>query len=81
MGRSPSRKIHQDERVVFGANLRAARLERGLSQQEVADRAERSQAKMPAIEAGRTNITIDTMQRLAMAVGLTVLELLTPKEK
>lgn len=72
MSRSPGRKRQENIRVVFGANLRAAREAKGLSQRELAALAQFPQTKIPAVEAGRTNIGIDTMQRLADAVGSTV---------
>jgi transcriptional regulator with XRE-family HTH domain len=77
----PTRKRQQNLRVVFGANLRAAREAKGLSQRDLAAKAEFPQAKIPAIEAGRTNLSIDTMQRLADALGLTVAGLTSVPEK
>ncbi len=63
-------------RTLFGRNLRAARVALGLRQQEFADRAGFNRQYISRVEAGRINLTLDTMRRLAAAVGQDVPSLL-----
>lgn len=55
--------------------LRAARHERGLSQQALADAADVSRRMVAAIEAGNSNASLATLDRLAHALGLTFADL------
>jgi transcriptional regulator with XRE-family HTH domain len=50
--------------------IRAARLERGVSQDELARRARTSQSAVARIERGTTSPTLDTLERLAKALGI-----------
>jgi transcriptional regulator with XRE-family HTH domain len=52
--------------------LRAARVERGLTQTELARRAGTSQSAVARIEAGHTSPTVDTLTRIAAALGMTL---------
>jgi transcriptional regulator with XRE-family HTH domain len=58
------------------ANLRAARQGRGWSQQALADRAEVSLRMVAALEAGNSNVSLATLDRLAHALGSTFAELI-----
>jgi transcriptional regulator with XRE-family HTH domain len=63
--------------IRFGANLRAARLARDLSQADMADLAGmRFSTKIPGIEAGRSDLRLSTAQRLADALGVPLSDLL-----
>jgi transcriptional regulator with XRE-family HTH domain len=53
-----------------GTLIRTSRLRRGISQAELARRAHTSQSAVARIEAGRTSPTVDTLERLADALGL-----------
>lgn len=70
-----------NQRLVFGQNLRQARGLRGLSQQAMERACGVEQARISKIECGRVNLDIDTMARLAAAVGLPVWELCKPGEE
>jgi transcriptional regulator with XRE-family HTH domain len=63
------------------ATLREHRLEAGLTQAELAERAGTSQATLSAYEAGRKQPTVDTYSRLLSAVGsrLTVVDGASPR--
>ena len=62
--------------VIIGANLREARQRARLSQVELAQRATLAQQVISLIEVGRANPTIQTLQRLADALGYPLADLL-----
>jgi transcriptional regulator with XRE-family HTH domain len=62
--------------VILGTNLREARLRARLSQVELAQRATLAQQVISLIEAGRANPTVQTLQRLADALGYPLADLL-----
>lgn len=68
----------QDLQATFGRNFRAARLERGLKQSDVADATGITQQHLSLVEAGKQNITLRTMVLLGDIVGRTVSSLLLP---
>jgi transcriptional regulator with XRE-family HTH domain len=60
-------------------NLRNARLKKGLSQEELAERVEISARYLQDIESGRhTNLTLELMARLAESVGVETWKLICP---
>lgn len=59
-----------DIRALVGRNVRRARIEQGLTQEELADRAGTSQFYVSSLEAGRRNPTIETVHAIAVAMGL-----------
>ncbi len=59
-----------DIRALVGRNVRRARIEQGLTQEELADRANTSQFYISSLEAGRRNPTVETVHTLAVALGL-----------
>jgi predicted transcriptional regulator len=61
----------------FGQNLKAARLEAGLSQRGLADLTGISQRHISAMEMGNVNATIETIAMLSRHIGKTPAELLT----
>ena len=67
-----------DIRVVVGRNVRRARIEKGLTQEELAERAGTSQFYVSSLEAGRRNPTVVTVFELAQALGVDHLDLLRP---
>ena len=59
-----------------GLVIKKLREEKGLSQRALADKAKVTDAYIAMLETGvRTNPTIDTLKRLAKALGVTVGEL------
>lgn len=62
--------------MTFAKNLRKARLALGISQEELADRADLHRTYIGSVERGERNITIDNMEKLSKAVGKNVIELL-----
>lgn len=64
--------------ILFGENLRLARLKAGLTQQELATKANIRQAHVSQIEGGKLNPMLMTMVALAEAVGKDLRTLLRP---
>ena len=69
----------QSLRDTLAANIRGARAEAGLTQDEVAHRAGCARKLVSNIEAGTANATLDTLLALAKALNRTPAELLTPR--
>lgn len=61
----------------FAANLRAARAARKISQEELADLAGLHRTYVGSVERCERNISIDNMEKLAGALGMDIVELLT----
>lgn len=53
----------------FSESLRSVRIERGLSQEKLADLAGLHRTYVGSVERGERNISIDNMERLAHALG------------
>ena len=71
-----SRRKTASARLRFAANLRATRKEKDLSQEELAAIAGLHRTYVGAIERGERNVSIDNIERLAIALGLDVVDLL-----
>ena len=69
-------KAQLELQKVFGANLRAARMEAGLKQSEVASITGLTQQYLSFIENGQANLTLRTMAILAEVVARDLLDLL-----
>jgi len=61
-----------DIEVVLGSGIRARRKQLGLTQQDVADLSGLSRDTVVRVEAGDTRARIETLTRIAAAVGLTL---------
>jgi len=57
-------------REVLSLNLRACRLAKGLSQEELAHRADIDRTYISALERGKFAASIDVVDRLARALGV-----------
>ncbi|MCE7058319.1 helix-turn-helix domain-containing protein [Algoriphagus sp. AGSA1] len=62
----------------IAANLKRLRIERGLSQERMAELADFHRTYVSQLERCVTNISIDGLERIAHALGVDVLDLLTP---
>lgn len=62
-------------RRILGRNVRRLRLQRGWNQEILASAAKLQQGQISSIEAGKSNTTVDVLQRLARALGVPVAEL------
>ncbi|MEZ4605848.1 MAG: helix-turn-helix transcriptional regulator [Deinococcales bacterium] len=64
-------------RRILAQNIRYARKRQKISQEELADRAGIHRTYVGAIERGKQNVSIDNIERISVALGLTPAELLT----
>jgi transcriptional regulator with XRE-family HTH domain len=64
--------------AVFAANVRHRRLELGLSQEALAERAGVHRTYIGMLERSEKNVTIYNIERLAQALGVEPYALLTP---
>jgi transcriptional regulator with XRE-family HTH domain len=68
-------------REVFALNLRRFRLEKGLSQEELAFRAELDRTYISSLERSVYAATIDAIERIAKALEVMPFRLLSPPER
>ena len=66
-------------RRVFADRVRARRKELGLSQEELADRADVHRTFVGHVERAETNVSIDNVARISDALGVPAFELLRPE--
>ena len=67
-----------DMRKLVGRNVRTARVERGMTQERLADVSGFSQQYISDLERGRRDPTIVSLYELAQALSVTPIELLEP---
>lgn len=70
-----------DMRKLVGQNVRRIRRVRGLTQEEFAEISGFSQQYISGVEQGRRNPTVVTVYELAIALGVTHLDLLKPNKR
>lgn len=68
-------------REVFARNLRHFRLAKGLSQEELAHRADIDRTYVSSLERSVYNASIDVVDRIATVLGIEAYELLKPPTK
>ena len=66
--------------TILGRNVRAARLQRGLSQEAVALEAEMKRGYVSDLERGKRNPSVKAIARLARALGVSPRDLLEVPE-
>ncbi|MDM9647110.1 helix-turn-helix transcriptional regulator [Rhizobium sp. S163] len=64
-----------DARETLGWNLRKRRVERRLSQEALALEAQVDRAYLGRVERGRENVTISTIEQIALALNVTIADL------
>jgi transcriptional regulator with XRE-family HTH domain len=73
---APSPRYARDPVLTaLGNAVRSARLERGISQEELADLASIDRSYVSSIERGEQNVAIINLSRIASALGIAVAEL------
>ena len=65
----------RDHRIAFGGRVRALRLERGLSQEELAHIAGLDRTYVSGVERGQRNIGLDNIHKLSDALRVEACEL------
>ena len=68
----------ESARERLARRLRALRAERGLSQEALADLADLHRTYVGSIERRERNVSLDNVERLAAALDVDIVELLTP---
>lgn len=68
--------LRMDMRKLVGRNVKAARQQAGLSQEQLAERSGFSQQYLSGLERGHRNPTIVSLYEIAQALGTTPIELL-----
>jgi transcriptional regulator with XRE-family HTH domain len=68
-------------REVLAENLKRHRLASGLSQEELAHRADIDRTYMSSLERSRYSATVDMIERLARELDVEACELLRPSEQ
>ncbi len=63
-------------RQIFGQNLRRKRETLGISQEDLAEKAGLHRTYIGSVERAERNVSIDNMERLAVAVDSTIEQLL-----
>jgi transcriptional regulator with XRE-family HTH domain len=62
--------------VRFGTNLRKIRLDKSISQERLADLAGLHRTYISSVERGERNVTLETIERLAKALGISMSKLM-----
>jgi transcriptional regulator with XRE-family HTH domain len=73
------RKPSTDLTQILADNLRAYRKAKHISQEELADACELHRTYIGSVERGERNVTLSTLEVLAKALGVSVIELLTKR--
>jgi transcriptional regulator with XRE-family HTH domain len=73
---SSPRYAQEPALLALGAAIRKARLERGISQEELAHRSSIDRSYMSSIERGNQNPGVVSVLRIAYAMEMTVTELM-----
>jgi transcriptional regulator with XRE-family HTH domain len=60
----------------LGANLRKIRLDKGMSQEGLADLAGLHRTYVSSVERGERNVTLETIDKLAKALGISTSKLI-----
>ena len=76
MPRKPSSEL----RNTLAKNIRAYRASKGLSQDELADLSGLHRTYIGSVERRERNVTLSTLEAIALTLGTTVPELLTERE-
>ena len=66
-----------NKRVVVGERIRTLRKERGWSQEVLGERADLHHTYVGAVERGEKNASIDTLDKIADALGVEMVDLFT----
>jgi len=69
-----------DVRRTIGLNVVRLRRERGVSQEELSFRSKRTRAYLSGLERGQRNPTAVTLDSIARALGVSIVELFQPAE-
>ncbi|NYT66842.1 helix-turn-helix transcriptional regulator [Alcaligenaceae bacterium] len=71
------RKSSDTLRIVLAENIKAFRREKGFSQEKLAEECGLHRTYIGSVERQERNVTLSTLEILALALNVTVLDLLT----
>jgi transcriptional regulator with XRE-family HTH domain len=71
----------QDPNAILARNLRMFRQEYGWSQEATAEKCGLHRTYVGAIERGERNVTLNTLQELAFALGVSAAELISEQSR
>ena len=74
-------KIKSSARRIFAENLRKARLVKKLSQEDLAELSGLHRTYVGSVERAERNVSIDNMERLSAAVGVSLPDLLKESKR
>jgi transcriptional regulator with XRE-family HTH domain len=69
-----------DMRKLVGMNFKQIRIEKGLTQEELAEASGFSQQYLSGLERGKRNPTVVTLYELAKVLGISHMELVKPRK-
>jgi transcriptional regulator with XRE-family HTH domain len=64
-----------DVKLKFGKKIKILRLEKGMSQEQLAHKANLDRTYIPSIEKGERNVSITVIEKLAIALGVSLKDL------
>lgn len=76
-----TRNREGDPKIAFGKAMRELRLEKGLSQEQLAELAEIHRTYIGDVERGKRNVALVNMTRIAAALGVPLSQLVHRMER
>ena len=76
MSTKPDIRLMEDIKIRFGRRLRELRLEKGWSQETLANLAEIDRTYIPGIESGKRNVSIVVVEKLSSVFKMSISDLL-----
>ncbi|MXN91700.1 helix-turn-helix domain-containing protein [Flavobacterium sp. Sd200] len=64
-----------DVKIKFGNKVKVLRLEKGISQEKLAELADLDRTYIPGIEAGKRNVSIVVVEKIAAAFNISISKL------
>ncbi len=65
-----NKKYFMDIKEIFGQRIKILRKEKGLSQEELAERSGLNRPYISGIEQGKRNVSLEVMEKLGIALGV-----------
>ena len=66
----------EDIKVRFGKRVKELRLHKAISQEKLAELADLDRTYIPGIEAGKRNVSLEVIEKIANAFSMSISELL-----
>ena len=67
----------EDIKVKFGKRAKELRLKKGVSQEKMAELADLDRTYIPGIEAGKRNVSLEVIEKIAKVFSMSISELLS----